>query len=134
MKKPLDKKAFVIATLRKASYRWPTRNEAIKRARVKVEVGTFKNGNIKSKFMAFCEKCGLICDSKDTVKDHVIPVIDVKKGFIGWDSYVERMFPDTAKGYQILCKSCNKNKTLAENEDRKEIRQKNRKKLAKAKK
>jgi len=122
MKKPLDKKAFVIATLRKASYRWPSRNEAIRRAKVKVEVGTFKNGKPKTKLMPFCEKCGLI--TEDTAKDHVEPVVEPKKGFIGWDSYVERMFPDTAAGYQILCHPCHKEKSMQELQIRKKVKKK----------
>jgi hypothetical protein len=128
MKKPLDKKAFVIATLRKASYRWPTRNAAIRRAKVKVQVGFYKNGKPKTKLMSFCEKCGLI--TEETVKDHQPPVIDPKKGFTGWNDYVERMFPDTEWGYQILCKPCDKLKTGLELKKRAKVK----KKLAKASK
>ena len=128
MKKPLDKKSFVIATLRKASYRWPTRNQAIRRAKVNVEVGIYKNGKPKTKLMPYCEHCGLI--TEDTVKDHVEPAVDPKKGFTGWQDYVERMFPDTEWGYQILCKSCNKEKTDKEIKNRKKAK----KKLANSKK
>ena len=42
--------------------------------------------------------------------DHKIEVIDVKKGFCDWNTYIERLYcgPD---GYNMLCRSCHEKKT-----------------------
>jgi 5-methylcytosine-specific restriction endonuclease McrA len=102
------KKQFVINTLRKASYRWPTRSEAEKRSRV--DRGLYKCEN---------PKCGHIGPRKDFVMDHVIPVVDPVEGFVSFDVYIERMFPDSAKGWQRLCHQCHDIKTETENSTRK---------------
>lgn len=112
--KKFNKKSFIIATLRRASYRLPSRSEAIRRARV---------GRNQYK----CAICGKIVKNKEYAMDHVIPVVDPMDGFIDWNNYVERMLPDDADAWQLLCRigdgSCNSKKTKAENAIRKEQRQ-----------
>lgn len=46
--------------------------------------------------------------------DHIEPVIDPEKGFVGWDDLIERMFCEV-DGFQILCGDCHAEKTAAEN-------------------
>jgi hypothetical protein len=92
---------FVKNTLRRASYRWPWRNVAIKRAWL--EWGKYK-----------CEKCKKVVPSKEKQLDHTQPVVDIKKGFEGWDKYCERLFTDSL-GFKVLCLSCHEKKTKREN-------------------
>ena len=103
-KKILNRKAFVIATLRRASYRWPARNEALARARV--SRGLYK-----------CEMCGEIFKKKEIQLDHIEPVVPVT-GFTTFDDYVERLLCD-ASGYQVICEREHAVKTLHENLARK---------------
>lgn len=52
--------------------------------------------------------------------DHVLPVVDPARGFVSFDEYADRMFPDTALGWQRLCKDiCHPLKTEQENNIRK---------------
>jgi 5-methylcytosine-specific restriction endonuclease McrA len=116
--KKFNKKSFIIQSLRRISYRLPSRSEAIRRARV---------GRNQYK----CALCGKICKNKEYAMDHVIPVVDPLDGFIDWNNYVERMLPDDAEAWQLLCRidnlktgelSCNTKKTKAENLIRKQQR------------
>lgn len=116
------KKTFVINTLRRASYRWPSRWEAEKRSKI---------GRNHYK----CENPACVHEGpkKDFAMDHVLPVVDPVAGFTTFDEYIDRMFPTDASGWQRLCKdTCHKEKTEKENGDRKEIRAK-KKKVIKAK-
>lgn len=113
-KKPLDQYTndeiekyrfqFVKNTLRRASYRWPWRNIAVKRAWVE-----------RGKYI--CENCKEIVAAKDKQLDHTLPVVDIKKGFEGWDKYCERLFT-SALGFKVLCLACHDKKTRKENEAR----------------
>lgn len=92
---------FVKNTLRRASYRWPPRDEAIRMARV--ARGFYK-----------CAQCSVDTFKRDEVElDHVEPVIPIKDGFTTWDEYIRRLFPK-AEGYQVLCKNCHSAKTMIE--------------------
>ena len=92
---------FVKNTLRRASYRWPARDEAIRLARV--ARGFYK-----------CSQCEVDTFKRHEVElDHVEPVIDIKEGFTTWDNYITRLFPE-AQGYQVLCKNCHGAKTMIE--------------------
>jgi len=103
------KKQFVINTLRRASYRWPTRGEAEKRSRV--ERGIYK-----------CEQCGHLGKRGEFAMDHVIPVVDPEKGFTTFDDYIDRMFPDSSELFWRLCHKCHSEKTEKENTIRKETK------------
>lgn len=109
MKKPLNRKTFVIQTLRRASYRWPSRNEAMAKARV-------------SRGVYECAHCKQHVGNKEKKMDHVEPVVDPVKGFTTFDEYIERMLPMEHTGYQCLCESCHAIKTALENDLRKETK------------
>ncbi len=95
-------KNFVTQTLRRATYRWPYKNMA--KNSQKIERGLYK-----------CQSCGGIFGPKDINLDHIIPVIDVTKGFTTWDDFIERLFVKT-EGFQVLCTEiCHSNKTNIEN-------------------
>lgn len=102
-KKSVSLKSFIISTLRRASFRWPKRNDAMKLARI-------------SRGLYLCAGCKKPHRNKEIRIDHIEPVVGMK-GFIGWDSYIERMFCDVT-GFQILCLQCHATKTELENKKR----------------
>lgn len=93
--------AFAKQALRRASYRWPARNEAIKVSRV--ERGLYR-----------CNKCGQQVRNKDKQVDHVRPVVRMsgRKQTLG--ELAARLYAPL-EGWQILCLSCHAAKTAAEN-------------------
>lgn len=99
-KKETYKTNFIKNSLRRASYRWPARNEALKSARV--ERGLYR-----------CAMCQLTFKRDQVQIDHIIPVIDIKEGHTTWDKYIERLFCDQ-NGFQICCITCHDIKTSQE--------------------
>jgi hypothetical protein len=100
MKKEFNLKYFLIATLRRSTYRYLPREECRRAAKVS-----------RGKYMCrFCEK---IVARKDTKIDHILPVINPVEGFVSWDKYIERMFCGQ-EGFQLLCKECHDRKTKVE--------------------
>lgn len=118
-------KAWLVWQLRKASYRYPSRYQALKAA--KVGPNTYK-----------CAKCGGSYarkggtgTRKSVSLDHIIPVVDPTKPnamdealascVCGVCEYVRRLFC-SPEGLQVLCKSCHDTKTQGERDVRKEAR------------
>lgn len=104
--------------LRRLSYQFPERKEAIKSARV-----------ARGKYR--CAMCkGENFGPKEIQLDHIQPVIDPHVGFVDWNTYIERLFCDVPN-WQLLCKPCHNTKTDMENlirdEAKKELRAKNKK-------
>lgn len=95
---------FVLAALRRASYRWPPRTEALKAA--KVAYGRYK-----------CAACSQVYRRKEIQLDHLLPIISLT-GFESWDILIKRLFCDK-DGWQVLCAECHKKKTNDENKRRK---------------
>lgn len=106
---------FVKNTLRRASFRWPWRNIPVIKARI-------------SRGIYECSACRRNVANKDKRLDHILPVVSEGLGFIGWDSYVERLLCK-ASGFQVLCGECHRIKTERENEQRKQIRASKRSKV-----
>lgn len=124
VRKPFNLKAFIINLLRRGTYRYPPRNEVLKRARV--ERGVYK-----------CEKCSKLVDRHDITLDHILPVVDPLVGYVNWDVYISRMYCDES-GFAAICTTCHDVKTAGENQTRRKTKaEKNagrRTKRAKAKK
>jgi 5-methylcytosine-specific restriction endonuclease McrA len=99
--------------LRRISYQFPPRKEAIKKARV-------------SRGLYECAKCNGHFRHGEFQLDHVNPVDDPHTGFVSWDDYISRLFV-AVDLWQILCTQCHAAKTLYENEIRKQIRQEKKK-------
>lgn len=108
-RKFLNPRAFAIATLRRASYRWPPRNEALARARV--SRGVYK-----------CEECRNLFKKKEIQLDHIDPVVPVT-GFTNLDDFTYRLLCD-ASGYATICLTCHATKTKMENTARKILKTK----------
>lgn len=121
IKKPRKKRKFnlaglLIATARRISRWHPAKTEAYKLA----EIGPN---------MWHCAKCRKPILGKDnSAADHIEPVISTTPGlrpqanwengiFANWDLFFSRLYV-TAKGYQILHKTCHQKKSNKENAER----------------
>lgn len=49
--------------------------------------------------------------------DHKLEVIEPKRGFADWNTYIERLWCDD-KGYNVYCSSCHAKRTKKQVEDR----------------
>lgn len=101
-------KAFCIAALRRASYRWPGRYTAMKAAHV--DRNAYK-----------CAACQGVFPKKEIRLDHVEPVVPVD-GFKNKESFdlhefAERLLVEES-GFQVLCDTCHNNKSKIENTER----------------
>lgn len=108
-------KSFVTSALRAASRRWPPKYKALKEAFVGKMVNE-KTGKMAMHYK--CASCTKLFVATDVQVDHIEPVVDPKKGFVGWDIYIDRMFCEI-KGLQVLCKVCHTTKTEIEKAERK---------------
>lgn len=102
-------RSFLIKILRQASYLWAPRSNALKAARV--GYGKYE-----------CAECKTITSRKEIAIDHIEPVIKVE-GFDSWNEVIDRMFCEE-DGFQILCHSCHKEKSMEELQHRKRNRSK----------
>ncbi len=103
-----QKKAYIIATLRRASYRWKPRTEVMKKARV-------------SRGMYKCAECLEIVGRKQIQMDHIQAAVDPVVGWVSVDEFADRLLVDES-GWQALCKPCHKTKSSAEAAIRKATR------------
>lgn len=104
-------KAFLIMTLRRSSFRWKPRSEALKASKV-------------GRNMYKCAHCpvGVTHPNKNKQIDHIDPVIPLSTGWVSADSFVQRLLCPK-EGFQILCKEHHKIKTDQEKQIRKDFRQ-----------
>jgi len=114
-------KGFLIALLRRGTYRWKPRSEAKKLARI--QTGAYSTG--RAKFGYICALCGGVFADKETVSDHINPVVPIegfklRKSF-DLHEYAERMFCGM-EGFQCLCKTCHDIKSKEENAARRAIK------------
>lgn len=91
---------FIKGLLRRGTFHWKARTEAMTNARV--ERGKYE-----------CAECHDLFGPKEVALDHTFPVVDPKVGFTTWDDYINRLFCE-AEGFQVLCHPCHDAKTLIE--------------------
>ena len=108
-------KSFVTSALRAASRRWPPKYAALKAAFVGKKVNA-KTGKMAMHYK--CAACKKLFVAADVQVDHIKPVVDPKKGFVSWDSFIDRMFCEI-ENLQVMCKPCHKIKTDQEKLERK---------------
>ena len=113
-------KKFLIPVLRRATYRWKARDEAYRAARK--ERGRYE-----------CASCKELFGPKEIDMDHVDPVVSLKDGFIDWNTFIDRLFPEVT-GWQVLCKLCHELKTIQEDSLRSSYNQKKKAEAKKSKK
>lgn len=107
MARVFNLKSWLIGALRRASYRYPARYNALKAA--KVERNSYR-----------CAKCAQLFPRKSIQLDHVLPVIPIT-GWDSWDGYISRMFVEE-NGFQVLCISCHEAKSIGENAERRKLK------------
>ena len=118
---------WVIWTLRKASYRWPARSAAFRRAAATIREFEDNEGIEREKVSTrvrnfyWCKLCDLVFPRKLVSADHVRPVIDPARGFVDWNEYITRLFCSES-GFQIICKECHDEKTKREGKVRTRVR------------
>jgi 5-methylcytosine-specific restriction endonuclease McrA len=94
--------------LRRISYQYPARKEAIRNARV--ERGRYK-----------CAVCERVFKNGEFQLDHIHPVDDPHTGFTDWNNYIARLFVDV-DGWQILCTNCHNTKSEFEQNIRRQTK------------
>jgi hypothetical protein len=110
-------KEWVIWQLRRLSYRWPARSEAFRNAAA--SRADFERANGKGKVTKrvrnfyWCALCEGVFTRKQVSADHIEPVIDPKKGFVDFNTYIVRLFC-AASNFQIICDECHDGKTAKE--------------------
>lgn len=114
MAKVPDLKKWLIPQLRKISKYWPEKHEVINDAKVKVQIGVYKNGNPEYKTLMRCYICDKLYDRTEIHVEHINPVVDPYKGFVDWNTYIERLFCDSSN-LGACCKFCHGLKTKSEN-------------------
>lgn len=104
MKAPISQKQFVINNLRRASYRWPAKNQC--KTAAKVGYNQYK-----------CNICNNIFPNKDVRVDHKIPVVCPIAGYIDYNTYIDRLFCGV-ENLQVLCTTCHDLKSYNEKQIR----------------
>jgi hypothetical protein len=120
MAKVPDLKKWLIPQLRKISKFWPEKHEVLNEAKVKVQIGVYKNGNPEYKTLIKCNGCKELFERNEIDIDHINPVISTT-GFEDWDTYITQLFCPSS-GLQILCKKCHLSKSTFEAGERKKSR------------
>lgn len=124
-KRPINLFSFLLPRLRRLSLQWPARQEVLKRIKVEVQDGFFKNGNPKMNVRFKCECCGKITTLNDIQVDHITPISNFASHG-SWDSYLNAMFCSADK-LQGICVSCHNIKTASETTERAEKKKKSKK-------
>ncbi len=109
---------FIRQALRRVSFRWPPRGEALRNARVGKQINK-KSGRLAEHYS--CAACAGVFAGKCVRLDHILPVIDPAVGFQSWDSFLSRLLPEV-DGWQVLCEGCHQTKTNEERTQAKERR------------
>ena len=107
-------KSFITSALRTASQKWPPKYQALSEAFTERKTNK-KTGKLAQHFK--CASCEGEFVSKDVQVDHKKPVVCPKKGFVDWETYIDRLFCE-ASNLQILCRPCHAVKTKEEKAQR----------------
>ena len=102
---------FITSQLRSATGKWGPRIKCKIAARTKR--GFYRCAECKQEVPATIKPPGAKRRINNAIVDHIDPVIDPAQGFVGWDTYIDRMFCEL-DGLQLLCHSCHMTKTAEE--------------------
>lgn len=101
-----DIRRFLIPVLRRASLRFKLKDKSYPRTTAKqnarIERGLYK-----------CASCGEAFKEKDTVVDHINPVVALEGDDYDWNTFINRLYVGADK-LQILCIPCHDLKSLQE--------------------
>lgn len=107
-------KGFIISVLRAGTRRWPPKHNVKNAAKTEKKINP-ATGRLAQHYQ--CKLCKKEYTSTNVEVDHIQPVVDPDKGFIDWNSYIERLFCDE-EGLQVLCTSCHDKKSKKETKRR----------------
>ncbi len=107
------KHAFIVSVLRSGTRRYPPKFETLNEAKTEKKKNS-KTGRLAQHFR--CAQCSLDFPATAVQVDHIKPVVDPRKGFTTWDTYIKRLFCDKGN-FQVLCKPCHKIKTKEEQQE-----------------
>lgn len=108
-------KSFIISALRGAFRRYPPKQQCIEKAFTGIKKNP-KTGRMCKHYR--CSSCKEEFPRKEVVADHIKPIVDPKKGFIDFNTWIVRGFV-ALKALQCMCKGCHKVKTNEERTKRK---------------
>lgn len=108
VEKGINLRHWLQQKLRRISYQWPNRKDAIVKSRM-------SRGRYK------CASCEGEFGRQEIQLDHIVPVIDPHVGFVDWNTYIDRLF-SAVSNFQTLCKPCHNAKTFRETEVRKQVK------------
>jgi len=108
-------KSFIISALRGSFRRYPPKQQCIENAYTTTKINP-KTGRKCKHYL--CNECKVDYPRKEVVADHIKPIVDPKKGFIDFNTWIERAFI-ALKGFQCLCVGCHKLKSAEERKKRK---------------
>lgn len=120
-KKPklFNQNAAIRGAIRRIFSRSPVKIEVLKK--VRREVPRYNKDGSRGKRDAVeyqCAVCKSWVGSTKVEVDHIIPVIEVnEKGFVDWNTFVERLFCK-AEALQVICDPCHDKKTAQERSKR----------------
>lgn len=107
-------KSFITSALRSGYNRYPPKYEILKEA----SVGKMLNKDTKRIAQHYkCAKCKGNYPAKKINVDHIEPVVDPKKGFIDWNTFISRLYCKK-ENLQVLCNTCHTKKTQQERKQR----------------
>jgi len=93
--------SFIRSALRRASLRWPVRQDVLKKAR-----RPYTGPNTQQKWEYVCACCHKWVMGKETHIDHITPCGSLRP----LDKFVDTLFCE-ADNLQVICKKCHKTKT-----------------------
>jgi 5-methylcytosine-specific restriction endonuclease McrA len=104
-------RSFIRSALRGAFRKWPPKFDVLKSAANGKSINT-ATGRLAMHYT--CASCKGTFPLKEVQVDHIKPIVDVKKGFVSWDSFINNLYCE-ANNLQVLCKDpCHKEKTKLE--------------------
>ena len=114
MAKTWNQEAAIRGALRRTFSRSPIIREVL--FKVRREVPKYNQDGARSKKDAVqyrCNVCGTYVGSTKVSVDHINPVVSVSEGFIDFNTFIARLFCDSAN-LQVICDSCHNTKTQTE--------------------
>lgn len=108
---------MIRSSLRNSSRWWKPISECKKAAK-----RVYKGTNKRQKYEYLCNDCKQYHSDKETVVDHINPVGTLTQSS-DLPDFIENLFCEK-EGLQLLCKTCHRKKTKADNEKTKQKRNK----------
>ncbi len=106
------KHSFITSALRGALTRWGPKSRCISNARV--SRGVYRCEICKKDGAATLPaKEGNKRRRKNIVADHIHPIVNPSRGFVDWNTWIERAFVEL-DGLQAICHQCHSDKTNIE--------------------